>query len=54
MKKHIELEKIAVANVLSEFTVSSNARNPVEVHLLIARASQLLLESAKTRSKVTA
>lgn len=54
MKKHIELEKIAVANVLSEFTVSSIARNPVEVHLLISRASQLLLESAKTRSKVAA
>jgi hypothetical protein len=51
MKKHIELEKIAVANVLSEFTVSSIARNPVEVHLLIARASQLLLQSVKAPRK---
>jgi len=47
MKKHIELEKIAVANVLSEFTVSEIQRNPVEVHMLISRASQLLLQSAK-------
>ena len=54
MKKHIELEKIAVANVLSEFTVSSIARNPVEVHLLITRASKLLLQSAKMPRKVAA
>ena len=47
MKKHIELEKIAVANVLSEFTVSEIQRNPVEVRILIARASELLLQSAK-------
>lgn len=49
MKKHIELEKIAVANVLSEFTVSEIARNPIEVQLLIQRASQLLLQSAKVK-----
>lgn len=51
MKKHIELEKIAVANVLSEFTVSEIQRNPVEVHLLIARASKLLLQSSKARKQ---
>ena len=49
MKKHVELEKIAVANVLSEFTISEIVRNPVEVHLLINRASELLLQSAKAK-----
>ncbi len=49
MKKHIELEKVAVANVLSEFTISEIKRNPEEVHMLISRASQLLLQSAKVR-----
>jgi len=49
MKKHIELEKVAVANVLSEFTISEIKRNPEEVHILISRASQLLLQSAKVR-----
>jgi hypothetical protein len=49
MKKHIELEKIAVANVLSEFTLSEIKRNPVEAHILIQRASQLLLQSAKVK-----
>lgn len=47
MKKHIELEKVAVANVLSEFTVSEIQRNPAEVYMLINRASKLLLQSAK-------
>lgn len=50
MKKHIELEKIAVANVLSEFTVSEIVRNPVEVQMLIQRASKLLLQSAKVKT----
>lgn len=54
MKKYIEIEKIAVANVLSEFTVSDIARNPFEVHLLITRASKLLLDSAKTPRKIAA
>ena len=54
MKKYIEIEKIAVANVLSEFTVSDIQRNPVEVHLLITRASQLLLQSAKKPIKIAA
>jgi hypothetical protein len=49
MKKHIELEKVAVANVLSEFTISEIQRNPEEVHMLISRASKLLLQSAKVR-----
>lgn len=49
MKKSIELEKVAVANVLSEFTVSEIQRNPQEVHMLINRASQLLLQSSKVR-----
>lgn len=48
MKKHIELERIAVANVLSEFTVSEIQRNPAEVHMLIKRASKLLLQPQKT------
>ena len=47
MKKHNELEKIAVANVLSEFTISEIQHNPVEVHLLISRAIQLLFQTAK-------
>jgi hypothetical protein len=54
MKKYIEIEKIAVANVLSEFTVSDIQRNPVEVHLLITRASKLLLQSAKKPIKIAA
>lgn len=54
MKKHIELERVAVANVLSEFTVSEIQRNPAEVHMLINRASKLLLQSAKDRNKVAA
>jgi hypothetical protein len=53
MKKHIELEKVAVANVLSEFTVSEIQRSPEEVHMLINRASKLLLQSAKV-AKVAA
>jgi len=55
MKKNfVELERVAVANVLSEFTVSEIARNPDEVRMVLLRASELRLQSTRRPLKAAA